>query len=224
MRTALILLAAGTLVLPGCQSDDGSTSGQTITVAATDDSCEADVTEVEAGPVEITVRNDGSTVTEVYVYAEGDRVVGEIEDVTPGLTRTFEVTVGGGEYEIACKPGQTGDGIRTPLTVTGEAAAAPVPSREVEFTGVDFDYEGLDDVTFTAGEVVRFEMMNEGEVAHEFEVFGPDGDVLGEIGPTAPGEEGDVVLTLGEAGTYQYVCGIDDHEARGMAGTFTVDA
>jgi plastocyanin len=65
-------------------------------------------------------------------------------------------------------------------------------------------------------------MTNAGTLEHELEVFGPGGDVLGEVGPTAAGEDGDVVLDLEQAGTYRYVCGIDDHEQQGMAGTFEV--
>ena len=33
---------------------------------------------------------------------------------------------------------------------------------------------------------------------HEFEVLGPDGNALGEIGPTDPGKTGTVVLTFDE--------------------------
>ena len=57
---------------------------------------------------------------------------------------------------------------------------------------------------------------------HEFEIRRPTGSVLGEIGPTAPGATGTVVLTFDAPGTYTYVCGIADHETKGMTGTFTV--
>lgn len=216
--------AAGLLVLTACSSGDttADTTKQAIAVTASDDACVIDLDHVEAGDVELTVTNAGQQVTEVYVYGAEDRVIGELENITPGLTRSFTVTVGGGDYEIACKPGQTGDGIRTALSVSGEAIALPDATSEVEFDGVDYTYEGLEDVSFTAGEVILFEMHNTGTVEHEFEVFGPDGEVLGEIGPTAVGETGKLTLELSEAGTYRYVCGIDDHEDRGMIGEFTV--
>jgi iron uptake system component EfeO len=116
---ALSVVLAAAVLLTGCGADEGTApDGAAIAVTASDDTCAVDVAEVAAGPVEVTVTNDGSTVTEVYVYAADDRIVGEVEDVTPGLTRSFAVTVEAGSHEIACKPGQTGDGIRTPLTVT----------------------------------------------------------------------------------------------------------
>ncbi len=31
-----------------------------------------------------------------------------------------------------------------------------------------------------------------------------------------------MTLTFAEAGTYKFVCGIDDHEERGMTGSLTV--
>ena len=73
--------------------------------------------------VEFTVTNAGSKVNEFYIYAEGDRIVGEVENISPGPTRTFHVDLSDpGTYQTACKPGMVGDGIRADFTVTGSAA------------------------------------------------------------------------------------------------------
>ena len=70
--------------------------------------------------MEFTVTNSGSKVNEFYVYAEGDRIMGEVENIAPGLTRELLVELPEpGTYETACKPGMVGDGIRAPFTVTG---------------------------------------------------------------------------------------------------------
>ena len=53
---------------------------------------------------------------------------------------------------------------------------------------------------------------------HEFEVFGPDGKDVGEVGPTDPGKDGEVILELKTAGTYTFLCGIADHAAQGHEG------
>src|SRR5664280_1615689 len=58
----------------------------------------------------------GPEVTEVYVYAAGDR--GERENFGPGTTHDLAVTLAAGNYDVACKPKMTGDGIRTKITVT----------------------------------------------------------------------------------------------------------
>lgn len=119
------LTVALTLVLTGCGMDsDGSK--QTVDVTAGDTTCTLSDTTFEAGTIALTVSNEGKDVTEVYVYGKGgsgrfDKVVGEVENVAPDTSRDFEVEVTGGEYEVACKPGQKGDGIRTGIEVTGEA-------------------------------------------------------------------------------------------------------
>lgn len=91
----------------------------------------------------------------------------------------------------------------------------------VAFEAHDFAYTGLD-VHAKAGDKVTFSMKNAGPAEHEFEVFDPDGTELGEIEPTAVGKTGKLTLTLTKPGTYRFVCGVEDHEARGMKGTFTV--
>ena len=48
-------------------------------------------------------------------------VVAEVENIGPGTSRDMTADLAPGTYEIACKPGQTGDGIRAQLTVTGGA-------------------------------------------------------------------------------------------------------
>src|SRR5919205_754930 len=64
----------------------------------------------------------GNKVTEFYVYAPGDRVMGEVENIAPGLSRQLHVELPAGSYETACKPGMIGKGIRTALTVSGSHA------------------------------------------------------------------------------------------------------
>ncbi|MGQ0830795.1 MAG: cupredoxin domain-containing protein [Microthrixaceae bacterium] len=206
-----------------CGGDGGS--GAVVALAASDDSCVAERTELDAGKTTFRIHNEGDEVTEVYIYAKGDRVVTERENIGPGTSADLTADLAAGTYELACKPGQKGDGIRQTITVTGTGGAA-LPTKadvEVEFSATDYSYSGLESLDLHAGARVKFEMSNTGTVEHEFEVFGPDGKVLGEIGPTAAGEQGDAILTLGGSGTYRYVCGIDDHEKRGMDGTFEVE-
>ncbi len=120
--------AAAALTLTGCAAKDDATADPAgaITVNATDTACELSRTTAPAGQVKFTVTNSGSKVNEFYVYGENDRVVGEVENISPGLTRDFVVDLSEpGTYQTACKPGMAGDGIRADFTVTGSAAAAP---------------------------------------------------------------------------------------------------
>lgn len=218
---SLLLFALAVAVMAACGGDGDAT---VVELTASDDACVAGDTALEAGKTTFHIRNEGDQVTEVYVYASGDRVVTERENIGPGTSADLTVSLAAGDYELACKPGQKGEGIRQAITVTGDGGDAlpEAGGTEVHVTAVEYAFEGLDDLEVHAGETVTFEMRNSGDVEHEFEVFGPDGNVLGEVGPTGAGEEGKVVLTLDEAGTYRYVCDIDDHQDRGMAGTFEV--
>ncbi len=71
------------------------------------------------------ITNNGTKVTEFYVFATGDRALGEVENIGPGLTRQLIVSIPeAGEYELSCRPGMVGDGVRQPFTVTGDSQAA----------------------------------------------------------------------------------------------------
>jgi iron uptake system component EfeO len=221
MRAAFVLPVVVAAVLAACASND--TKGA-IKVTATDDACKVAKTELTAGSSTFAVSNQGSDVTEVYVYTDEDEVKGEVENVGPGTTRNLNVDLTAGEYQVACKPGMKGDGIRTKITVTGSGGTATAkPSATVHVKAIDYAYEGIDGVKLAKGATVEFVLKNDApSEEHEMEVFGPDGKAIGEVGPTKPGHTGRVALTLPSAGTYQVRCGIDHHAKKGMKGSFTV--
>ncbi|MEO6790578.1 MAG: iron uptake system protein EfeO [Ornithinibacter sp.] len=146
MRTrALVLTVAlpAALALTGCSSSgDGASSaaGGPVTVTATDTTCEVSRTQADAGTIQFEVTNTGSKINEFYVYGEGDRILGEVENISPGLTRSFHVEVAEpGTYQTACKPGMVGDGIRADFTVTG-ASTAP-RSADQNLQGAVTEYQ-----------------------------------------------------------------------------------
>lgn len=131
MRTSITLVAAGLALaaLSACSGEPqqastaasaGPAKDSKIAVAANDTECKVAVSEVSSGTSTFAITNGGSKVTEFYVYAPGDRVMGEVENIVPGLTRDVIVELPAGTYETACKPGMIGDGIRNPLKVSGE--------------------------------------------------------------------------------------------------------
>ncbi len=138
LRTLTILsVAAAGLV--GCAGDDPAQPSDVIAVAATDTTCDVARTQAPTGTVTFEFTNKGSLVNEFYVYADGDRIIGEVENVGPGLSRTFHVQIAQpGTYETACKPGMVGDGIRAPFTVTG-SSAAPI-TDDAALTGAVSEY------------------------------------------------------------------------------------
>ena len=127
---AVIAAALAALALTSCQakeeapaaSEDGGTAAPSeITVEASDTSCELSGTEGKTGANTFVITNNGTKVTEFYVYGEGERVMGEVENISPGLQRKLIVQLSQpGTYQTACKPGMIGDGLRGDFTVTGE--------------------------------------------------------------------------------------------------------
>ncbi|WP_433438506.1 iron uptake system protein EfeO [Nonomuraea sp. CA-141351] len=131
MRTAISLsfgaLALTTLAACGSGGDTAASSGSAapgkITVAASDTECKVATSEAAAGTTTFSITNGGSKVTEFYVYAPGDRVMAELENIVPGLTRELIAELPAGAYETVCKPGMVGKGIRNAFKVTGEHKA-----------------------------------------------------------------------------------------------------
>lgn len=104
------------LVLAACSS--GSDEATPVSVNSGDNSCEVSPTTVEAGTVVFSVQNTGTQSTEFYLYGDNDSILGEVEDIGPGVARDLVIEVPAGSFTTACKPGQTGDGIRAPFTAT----------------------------------------------------------------------------------------------------------
>ena len=121
MRYPLPSLALAGLLVVGaaCTENDTKSEAGSLKVRSTDDACEVSSTEAPSGNVVFEVTNDGTQVTEFYVLGEdGLRIVGEVENVGPGISRNLVVQAGPGTYFTACKPGMVGDGIRAAFTVT----------------------------------------------------------------------------------------------------------
>jgi iron uptake system component EfeO len=139
MRRTLTIAAVGVVAaaLAGCGDDakkDAEAGGGAIAVKATDSSCEVSDTDVSAGALVFEVKNGGSKVTEFYVYAAGDRVMGEVENIVPGLSRNLRVELPAGTYETACKPGMIGKGIRGALKVSGTTAPLTADAKLAQAT------------------------------------------------------------------------------------------
>ena len=206
LLTAGLLAALTTAACGGgTGTDTGAAAGQeaadTITVAATDDACDVATGELAAGTHQFQVTNSGDQVTEFYVYAEGDRVMGEVENIAPGLTRELLVELPAGDYETACKPGMVGDGIRSGLTVTGEAAQL---SEDETLAQAGADYQryvrsqtgALVEQTTAFADAVRAGDVEGAKalfpVARTYwERIEPVAEVFGDLDPRIDGREGD---------------------------------
>jgi iron uptake system component EfeO len=142
MRPTLLLavvlavpaLAACTENAPsGGGGDDVAGASRALTVSSTDSACDLSATEAPAGTLSFDVTNAGTQVTEFYLLGEdGLRIVAEVENVGPQLTRQLVVNAPAGKYVTACKPGMTGEGIRADFTVTESDEDVVVSANDQE--------------------------------------------------------------------------------------------
>ncbi|AEM86705.1 iron uptake system protein EfeO [Streptomyces violaceusniger] len=121
---AAISALATITAVAGCAQKSDAKGSDAVQVTASDDACEVSKTSFPAGHVKLAVENKGSKVTEVYVYAPGDRIVTERENIGPGTSASISAEIKAGSYEITCKPGMKGHGIRQKVSATGKGAVA----------------------------------------------------------------------------------------------------
>jgi iron uptake system component EfeO len=124
---------AGISLLSGCVANtpDGENLALTVDSSATE--CTVSAAEAPAGAISFSITNTGDQVTEFYLLGDdGLRIVGEAENIGPGLTRDLVVQLAEGTYFTACKPGMTGDGI-------GKAEFTVTPSTSASVVNTDLD-------------------------------------------------------------------------------------
>ncbi|MBT2596594.1 iron uptake system protein EfeO [Arthrobacter sp. ISL-72] len=119
-RLAVAAVAA-ILTLASCTANakaPGAADGP-IQVSSSATECKVSTGSKPSGNLTFAVKNDGIEVTEFYLLAEdGLRIIGEVENIGPGIARNLVVTADAGKYFTACKPGMQGDGIRAAFEVT----------------------------------------------------------------------------------------------------------
>jgi iron uptake system component EfeO len=125
IAAALALAAAGCASASTHASGGGSGSGRasTVTVALTPQGCAPKPAKIPAGEVTFNVANqDADAVSEAELRtADLTHILGEQENLTPGLSGGFTLDIQPGSYKINC-PGASQS--RWTLTVSGRATGA----------------------------------------------------------------------------------------------------
>ena len=123
-RAATLASLGLSLALAACGSGTDSGGGgspRSVDVALTDEGCDPAKLNRPAGPVTFKVTNKGTDKVTEFEVTDGDRILGEVENVTAGLERSFSLNLTAGSYTMKC-PGGSGASQGT-LTVSGDRAA-----------------------------------------------------------------------------------------------------
>jgi iron uptake system component EfeO len=131
---AAIVAASLALVASGCSSSGSSPGAKestgaaaasgdkssTVKISLTSDGCEPKPAKVPAGAVEFDVINSGAgSVSEAELRtSDKAHILGEQENLTPGLSGGFSLTIQPGTYKVNCAGASQPDWT---FTVTGQA-------------------------------------------------------------------------------------------------------
>ncbi len=133
-RTALrpSLTAAGiglvALLAAGCgSSGDAPAGAKKMAFTLTDAGCVPNTAKAPAGPITFDVENAGTSEVNEFEVLDGDMILGEVENLSDGLSGSFSLTLEQGEYTLYC-PG--GDDEKGTLTVSGELQAENSPQLD----------------------------------------------------------------------------------------------
>ena len=127
-RRGLLAIAAGTVVAAsacgGSSSDAAAPKGaHTVKVTLSDAGCAPAKVTGKAGVYHFVVSNSGSSkVTELEVVNRKNIILGERENVVPGISGAFSLTLQPGMYTLQCTNGDTTP--KAVLRVTGQPVAA----------------------------------------------------------------------------------------------------
>lgn len=196
LAAAALLTACGTTAANGTDGTAGAATSADVAIAidAGDTACTVAQTQLPAGRHTFQVTNTASQITEVYVYAPGDQIMGEVENVGPSTQRTLIVDLAAGDYEITCKPGMVGNGIRTALTITGDAAPSVSLDQNLQTavasyrTFVQTEAQALTDSTTTFTQAVISGDIEAAKAAYgparlHYERIEPIAESFGELDP-----------------------------------------
>ncbi|MFJ5304098.1 iron uptake system protein EfeO [Streptomyces sp. NPDC088350] len=125
-----VAAAAALTAVTACTAKSDAKDGDAIQVTAADSKCTTSTKSIPAGQVTLKIENTGSKATEVEILFPDDRIVTEKENIGPGTKYTLTAEVKAGSYEIACRPGMKGHGVRQKLTVTGGSVAKRDPKLD----------------------------------------------------------------------------------------------
>ncbi|WP_411267324.1 iron uptake system protein EfeO [Actinoplanes sp. KI2] len=209
-RIPLILSLVALSAVAACgksgTKSDAAGAGGPITVKATDTGCEVAKSQLDAGTHVFAIANSGTKVTEFYVYAAGDRVMGEVENITPGLSRELRVELPAGTYQAACKPGMVGNGIRNTLTVAGSASPLSEDAALAQATASYTRYittqsEALLQKTTDFANAVKAGDIEKAKKLYPvartyYERIEPVAEIFGDLDPKIDGREDDATAAL----------------------------
>jgi FTR1 family protein len=123
---AALLLVLVLVVGCGSSSGGGASEGaRLVKVQLTDAGCSPGKLALDAGPTTFQIANAGTSRVSEFEVLDGDRILGEKENLAAGLSGRFDLNLKPGQYTISCPGGTsaaTGQMVVGGQAVGGEAS------------------------------------------------------------------------------------------------------
>jgi iron uptake system component EfeO len=192
-RPALIgatamLTGIGLLAASCAKTEDKAAPGATtVTVTITDEGCSPSPASVAAGPVTFKVVNkDSSKVSEAELLKD-ESIIGEKENLSPGLSGSFSLKLDAGKYQMYCPNANTE---KFDFTVTGSAtsaaAADPAVKNDLDAAVAGYKQYVIDEVAKLAPATKQFtDAVRAGDMAKAKSLYAPARYYYEEVEPVA---------------------------------------
>ncbi len=180
--TAAGALLCAAAALAACGSSDDRTAGTTASAGAakelrielTDGGCSPANAKVQAGAVKIVASNPASTKTDEIELKNSDGIImGERENLAPGLSSDFTLNLQPGEYTLNCtfQNAQRDNGR---LTVTGSVSGSEADDAMLAAAVADYKAYVAKETAALVGSTKTFTAaLRAGDLDKAEELFGP---------------------------------------------------
>jgi iron uptake system component EfeO len=161
------------LALGGCGAGAGGGKSSALSFTLTSQGCLPNQASVPAGPVTVSVSNGGTRfVTELELQNEHEIILGERENILPGLSGSFSLDLQPGKYILNCPSGNV---TRGQLLVSGKPYRVHTTSEVALKTAV------LQYRTYVVGQITQLldgtrrfvAAIEQGDLAEAKRLFGP---------------------------------------------------
>lgn len=123
-------LVAISMLASGCAANETASKSKdgSVEVTITDDSCKVSTNSVPSGTTTFILKNQGTVRNEFEILAENKlQIIGERENLGPGTTTNYTITLEPGKYFTACKKNMVGALVGTAeFTVTNSGKKVEV--------------------------------------------------------------------------------------------------
>ena len=207
IRTLAVLVVAVASIATACGKDDASSKADsgskpvTIEATLTPNGCDPANISAKAGPTTFHVTNeDADAVTEFEILDKDGKIQGEIENVTPGLDRSFSMTLKEGTYTTYCPGGKKEKGtLEVAKSGTGKTAdsAATTAAVKTYLGDVESQTNQLVPATTTFVDAVKAGDVEKAKqtfaaARYHYETVEPIAESFGDLDPKIDAREGDV--------------------------------